>query len=218
MSQFLSPIYLASASPRRAALLKQLGIPFQLLRLREAAGRDGDVDERVLPGEKPRDYAARVANAKVSAAWTRSRQRRWPDYPVVAADTTVSLGDEIYGKPSGTEEAVAFLQALSGQTHQVHTAVCLQWREESRSVVSVSDVTFKALTDGEIAAYVATGEPHDKAGGYGIQGKAAAFISRLNGSYTGVVGLPLFETAELLASIGWRVLEGGARPRRSREG
>lgn len=206
MSHYPSPIYLASTSPRRKALLEQLGIPFQLFQLRESAGRQRDVDETPLPGEEPTAYAQRIATAKVAAAWTRMVKRKWPVYPVLAADTAVALDGAIFGKPSGLEEAIRVLQTLSGKTHEVYTAVAVSWQDRIETAISASRVTFRNLVGEEIARYIATGEPYDKAGGYAIQGKAASFIARLDGSYTGVMGLPLYETAQLLSAIGWRAL------------
>jgi septum formation protein len=206
MSHLPTPIYLASASPRRQELLRQLGVRFELFKMREAPGRTRDVDEATRPGEDAATYVERVAQSKASVAGNRMLKREWPAYPVLAADTTVVLGDSILGKPDGIEEAVQFLTALSGKTHLVYTAVAVHWQDRTQTLVSESRVTLRTLAQEELAAYIATGEPFDKAGGYAIQGVAAAFITRIEGSYSGVMGLPLYETAQMLADIGWRVI------------
>jgi septum formation protein len=199
-------IYLASRSARRRELLKQMGVNFEMLLLREGVGRAADFDETPLPGEAPRDYALRVAREKAEAGWIRLEQRRLMRHPVLAADTTVALGTELLGKPRDREDAVAMLKRLSGATHFVHSAVAVKFNERIEDAVSTTEVRFKPLSDDEIRRYVATGEPFDKAGAYGIQGKAAMFIEHISGSYTGVVGLPVFETARLLAAFGYRTL------------
>ena len=196
-------IYLASRSPRRRELLGQIGVRFEPLLFREGARADIDTDESVLPNEKPMDYVQRVARMKAEAAWRRVTIRRGLlRKPVLAADTTVALGDEIYGKPADPDDAQRMLAALSGTTHRVLTAVAIQQESRVEIVVSESLVTFAALDAERIAAYVASGEPFDKAGAYAIQGRAGAFVSRLEGSYTGVMGLPLYETAQLLRLFG----------------
>lgn len=175
-------LYLASRSPRRRALLEQIGLRVALI--------DGDTDERRQPGESPKDYVARVAKEKARLGWTRlpaGEQR-----PVLAADTAVVLGDRTLGKPSDRESARDMLRALSGRAHRVLTAVALIADGRESSDLSESRVTFRALTESEIDAYWATGEPHDKAGAYAIQGHAALFVTELHGSYSGVMGLPLF--------------------------
>ena len=199
-------IYLASNSPRRQELLTQLGVKFELIRLREGSNRQRDVDESTHPGESPVDYVKRLARGKASIAWQRLQLRKVPDNPVLAADTMVVLPDQMFGKPAGLEEAIYMLQTLSGRTHEVLTAVCLHTKAHVETVVSASKVVFRRLSDSEIAAYIATGEPMDKAGAYAIQGRAAVFIERIEGSYSGIMGLPLFETAQLLAKAGRRVL------------
>lgn len=192
-------IYLASRSPRRRELLQQIGVKFEPLLFREGARTDDDTDESVLPGEQPDDYVRRVARMKCEAAWRRVVMRRGLQRkPVLAADTTVSLAGEILGKPGDRDDAARMLRLLSGTQHRVLTAVAMQFEARLELVVSESLVTFGALEDIRIAAYVATGEPFDKAGAYGIQGRAGAFVERLEGSYTGVMGLPLYETANLL--------------------
>lgn len=199
-------IYLASRSARRREILKQMGVNFEMLLLREGPGREADFDETALPGEAPRNYAVRLARLKAHAGWMRLEQRRLMRHPVLAADTTVALGSEILGKPKDGEDAVAMLKRLSGSTHQVFSAVAIEYNDRFEAALSVSEVRFRTLNDDEIRRYVATGEPFDKAGGYGIQGRAGMFIEHLTGSYTGVVGLPLFETSQLLASFGLRTL------------
>jgi septum formation protein len=190
-------IYLASASPRRSELLRQIDVTHEV--------RPVDIDESPWPGEKPAHYALRLAEAKARALWERLpvAQRR----PVLAADTTVALGDEILGKPADHEDAVRILGRLSGRAHQVHTAVAVLHAGGANARVSTSTVEFRRLTRAEIDWYWRTGEPADKAGAYGVQGHAAIFIRHLAGSYSGVMGLPLYETWELLAPalglIGW---------------
>jgi septum formation protein len=199
-------IYLASRSARRRDLLKQMGVSFEMLLLREGGGRDADFDESALAGEMPRDYVVRVARLKAEAGWLRLEQRRLMRHPVLAADTTVALGNTILAKPTDREEAVAMLKQLSGTAHQVFTAVAVKYYDLLKEELSVTDVRLRALTDDEIRRYVATGDPMDKAGAYGIQGKASMFIESINGSYSGVVGLPMFETARLLSHFGIQLL------------
>ena len=191
-------IYLASRSPRRRELLKQIGVPFELLLLREDLRRGADVDETPLPDESPGVYVLRVAGAKVTAAVRQIALRGLPQKPVLAADTTVVFDDRIIGKPLNAGDAARMLRALSGREHQVLTAVALALREQVETQISVSSVWFQELTDADIRRYVATGEPLDKAGGYAIQGRAGAFVTRSAGSYSGIMGLPLAETTELL--------------------
>jgi len=199
-------IYLASKSPRRQELLRQLGIDFTELLLREAPGRRRDVVERPRADEPAADYVKRVARTKASIGWHRMQQRGLAPMPVLGADTEVVLDGEIFGKPADAEGAARMLALLSGRTHEVLTAIAIRWERQVVLALSVSSVSLRALADEEIARYVATGEPFDKAGAYAVQGRAAAFIQRLEGSYSGVMGLPLFETAEALACIGFRVL------------
>jgi len=191
-------IYLASRSPRRRELLKQIGVPFELLLLREDLRRGADVDETPLPDESPGVYVLRMAGAKVNAALRQIAVRGLPQKPVLAADTTVVFDDRIIGKPLNAGDATRILRALSGREHQVLTAVALALREQIEAQISVSSVWFHELTDADIRRYVATGEPLDKAGAYAIQGRAGAFVTRIAGSYSGIMGLPLAETAELL--------------------
>jgi septum formation protein len=194
-------IYLASRSPRRRELLKQIGVSFEVLVLREKPGRGPDVDESQLEGEMPEAYARRVSRAKVDVGWDRILQRRLRPFPVLAADTVVCIGAEILGKPADRADAARMLRLLSGREHRVLTAVALRFDQRADIAVSESRVRFCALAEAEIEAYVASGEPTDKAGAYAIQGRAAAFITELNGSYSGVMGLPLYETAQLLKNF-----------------
>ena len=184
-------ILLASASPRRSELLRQVGIAHEV--------RPVDVDESVRPGEAPSAYVLRLAEAKAAALWQRLEpgERR----PVLAADTTVALEGEIFGKPGSLAEVRAMLGRLSGRTHEVHTAVALLHAGGSGARVSSSSVSLRELSRAEIDWYWSTGEPADKAGGYAVQGRAAAFISHIAGSYSGIMGLPLYETWELLAPV-----------------
>jgi septum formation protein len=195
-------IYLASRSPRRRELLKQIGVGHESLLLREDLSRGVDVDETPLPGEAPRDYVRRVTQAKAETGWLHVTQRHLPRLPVLAADTAVALGERIMGKPADDSAAVEMLGALSGREHEVLTAVALAFDGRLDMRLSVSTVRFRTLSADEIRRYVLTGEPLDKAGAYAVQGRAAAFISSLAGSYSGVMGLPLCETAELLAEFG----------------
>jgi septum formation protein len=199
-------IYLASRSPRRRELLMQMGVKFEPLLFREGPRQDDDTDEAVRPGEQPDDYVRRVTRLKAEAAWKRIVMRRGLQRrPVLAADTTVSLGTRILGKPADRPDAERILKLLSGTQHRVATAVAIAFEGRLELAVSESLVTFAPLDEARIAAYVQSGESFDKAGAYGIQGRAGAFISRLEGSYTGVMGLPLYETAELLRKFGFVV-------------
>jgi septum formation protein len=190
-------VYLASRSPRRRELLRQAGIPFQVV--------DVAVDESVSAGEPAAAYVVRLAESKAAAGWREVRGGG--GQPVLAADTAVVLGERILGKPAGREDALAMLQALSGRTHVVLTAVAICGAGAGDCRISRSEVTFREVSAAECSAYWETAEPCDKAGAYAIQGFAAVFIAALNGSYSGVMGLPLFETAELLETAGvprWR--------------
>lgn len=197
-------IYLASRSPRRRELLAQIGVRFHLLLFRARPGEDPDVDEISMPGEAPDLYVERMARAKAEAGWRRMLQRNLPIAPVLAADTTVALDKQIYEKPVDRKHAAEMLESLSGRTHEVLTAVALKQDDWMESALSRSEVRFKALSSAEVAQYVATGECDDKAGAYAIQGRAARFIVELRGSYSGVMGLPLYETAELLERLAQR--------------
>jgi len=194
-------IYLASRSPRRRELLKQIGIAFEVLILREHPARGPDVDESLHPGESPDDYVRRVCCAKADAGWNRVEQRALRRFPVLGADTLVCVDEHILGKPTDRADAARMLGALSGREHRVLTALALKYEARCEVVVSDSRVRFCELSESEIAAYIDTGEPNDKAGAYAIQGRAAAFVSELHGSYSGIMGLPLYETAQLLKSF-----------------
>jgi septum formation protein len=185
-------VYLASGSPRRRELLQQIGVSFRVV--------GTAVDEAVRMAETPRTYVLRLAAAKADAGWERSRDAT--DVPVLAADTAVVLDGKILGKPVDRLDAEDMLRQLSGRTHEVLTAIALRSAGGVQTRISRSEVTFRAIAAGEAEAYWETGEPHDKAGAYAIQGRAAIFVADLRGSYSGVMGLPLFETAELLAEAG----------------
>ena len=187
-----SLIYLASASPRRSALLDQIGVAHRI--------QPVDVDETARGGEPPDEYVRRLAVLKAETLWQKlaAAQRQ----PVLGADTAVVLDYEILGKPRDEQDCVRMLNLLSARTHQVFTAVAVRASDGCQSSVNVSDVTFRKLTDEEIRHYWRSGEPADKAGAYAVQGRAALFIERIAGSYSGIMGLPLFETGRLLAAIG----------------
>jgi septum formation protein len=185
-------IYLASGSPRRRELLQQIGVSFRVI--------GADLDETALQGESPLAYVSRLAEAKAAVGWERSRNSGGA--PVLAADTAVVLDARILGKPANMNDATAMLLKLSGRAHQVLTAVALRTAAGIEVKVSHSTVTFRSIDPSEARAYWETGEPSDKAGAYAIQGYAAIFISDLKGSYSGVMGLPLFETAALLKAAG----------------
>jgi len=199
-------VYLASASPRRQALLRQVGVSFRLL----APGPDEDSEalEAALPGEAAADYVQRVTRRKLDAAvWrlARCHPGQPPDSALLlCADTTVTLDGAIYGKPQDAAHAAHMLRALSGKTHQVLTAVAVQRGAARHEALQTSQVRFAALSDQDIAAYIASGEPFGKAGGYALQGRGAAFVEHLSGSASGIIGLPLFETLRLLRAAGWQ--------------
>jgi septum formation protein len=196
-------IYLASRSSRRRELLKQIGVSFEVLLLREGPQRAVDFDETPLPDEIPSDYVVRIAQAKAEAGWARLGQRRLMRFPVLSADTTVALDTQILGKPADREQAMAFLRQLSGKTHQVHSAVAVKFDNQIEVSLSTTEVQFRDLEEQEIRQYVTSGEPQDKAGGYAIQGRGAVFVRAIAGSYSGVMGLPLYETSRLLAKFGY---------------
>lgn len=193
-------IYLASQSPRRSQLLTQLGVQHELLL--PGADEDAESLEAVLPGEAPKAYVQRVTQLKLEAALTRLKVRGLPAAPVLCSDTTVALGRTIYGKPADAKDATRMLQELSGHTHRVLTSVAIGSGTKRVQAISESKVSFAAMSKADIKAYVASGEPMGKAGAYAVQGLAAAHIARISGSYTGIMGLPLFETAELLKRLG----------------
>ncbi len=198
-------IYLASKSPRRRELLRQIGVDFELMLLRSDPARAVDVSEDVLADEDVHHYVARVAKEKGAFAFNLLLQRRQPLRPVLTADTTVTIDGEILGKPADNREAIAMLERLSGRTHQVLTSVAVHAERVAEQFTQVSNVRFAKLTPEQIRAYCATPEPYDKAGGYGIQGPAALFIEHIEGSHSGIMGLPLFETASLLRKAGLTV-------------
>ena len=185
----IQTIILASRSPRRVELLKQIGI--------DSIVRPADVDETPLSGELPVDYVRRVAQQKVIEI-AKSLKSEYANLPVLAADTTVALSGEILGKPENDADAFNMLKKLSGSKHAVHTAVAMSFKNKVQVVLGSTTVEMMPLTEAMISAYIATGEQRDKAGSYAIQGKAGAWIKRIEGSYTGVMGLPLYETAKLL--------------------
>ncbi len=191
-----SKIYLASQSPRRAQLLELLGVKFELL----VPGADEDAEglEVALKNEAPRAYVQRVTGLKLDAAVERMKLRSLKAAPVICSDTTVALGRVIFGKPEDEKDALRMLTELSGTTHRVLTAVAIQSGKQRLQALSISKVTFSPMTRKQIQAYVASGEPMGKAGAYAIQGKAAAYISHISGSYSGIMGLPMHETATLL--------------------
>lgn len=187
-------LYLASGSPRRRELLQQIGVPFEVVKV--------TVDESPLAGEDPFDYVLRLAAAKALAGVTWLVQQGVRAPLVLGSDTTGVLHGEILGKPRNRDDAIAMLQRMGGHTHQVITGIALAGEAGVQVAHSVTDVTFRPISEREAEAYWITGEPADKAGAYGIQGFGAIFVARIEGSYTGVVGLPLFETSELLRQAG----------------
>jgi septum formation protein len=196
----MSFIYLASQSPRRRQLLEQLGIKHELLL--PDADEDAESLEEVRAGEAPAAYVKRVTGLKLGAAIVRMKRRKLPAAPILCSDTTVAFGRTIYGKPQDANDAIRMLGELSGNTHRVLTAVAMQKGNRHVEIMSESRVTFTAMTTKEIKAYAASGEPMGKAGAYAIQGAAAAFIAHMSGSYSGIMGLPMFETAQLLKALG----------------
>ena len=196
-------VYLASQSPRRAQLLAQLGVRYELLLADQH--EDAEALEVVLPHEAPATYVKRVTALKLAAAVVRRVRRKLPDAPVLCSDTTVALGRRIYGKPADADEARDMLSALSGRTHRVLTAVAVQPCDPDAlqlETTSVSRVSFAEMSPAQIAGYVDTGEPMGKAGAYAVQGRAAMHIRQISGSYSGIMGLPLHETAQLLRAAG----------------
>ena len=196
-------IYLASQSPRRRQLLEQLGVPHELLL--PTAGEDTESLETVLPGEAPARYVNRVTALKLDAAMERLHKRGLPPAPVLCSDTTVALGRTLYGKPANPRDAARMLRELSGTTHRVLTAIAMQHGRRRLQALSDSRVTFAEFTPAQIRSYVASGEPMGKAGAYAVQGRAAAYISHISGSYSGIMGLPMHETAQLLRAFGFEV-------------
>lgn len=201
-------LYLASQSPRRRQLLDQIGVPYQLLL--PDPHEDAEGLEAVRPGEAPARYVQRVTLAKLEAAQDRLKRSGLPKAPILCADTTVALGRTLYGKPADAADARRILGELAGQEHRVLTAVAVTTGRRVASELSDSRVRFAPLTRAQIAAYVASGEPMGKAGAYAIQSAAAAWVSHMRGSYSGIMGLPLYETAQLLASLGLKFTPIGA--------
>ena len=195
-------IYLASRSPRRRELLKQIGVAFEIFMLREDLRRGRDVDETPLRGEEPAAYALRIACLKAETAARYTGRRSLPPQPVLAADTTVVCDGEILGKPADRDDALRMLKLLSARQHEVITAVAVASPNRLEQAVSSSRVWFRRIDDDEAWRYVATGEPLDKAGAYAIQGRAAVFATHIEGSFSGIMGLALAETAELLQRFG----------------
>ncbi len=202
-------VYLASQSPRRRQLLEQLGVRYELLLADDT--EDAEALEVVLPNEAPRAYVQRVTLLKLEAALARMQRRGLPSAPVLCSDTTVALGKTILGKPDDAKHAAQILSTLSGQTHRVLTSVAMGTlskagkRLKTEQGLSVSTVRFAPLTRTQIQTYVTSGEPMGKAGAYAVQGRAAAYIEHISGSYSGIMGLPMFETAQLLREFGFKV-------------
>jgi septum formation protein len=201
-------LYLASVSPARQELLRQIGVDFELLPLRERSPRGPDIIETRFSGELPEDYVRRVCRATVRAAWTRVVERKLAPHPVLAAVTMVHVDRKQLGRPVDRADAMRMLRMLSGVPHRVLSTVAIQFETRMGMASTQSIVRFAKLSDKDIETYVATGEPMDKPGGYAIQGRAAAFITELRGSYSGVMGLPLYEAAELIGQIGRNVPAG----------
>ncbi|MBK7663010.1 MAG: Maf family protein [Candidatus Methylophosphatis roskildensis] len=199
-----SRIYLASRSPRRRDLLHQIHVNFEIVLFRTGLREDVEVCEDVMAGESPADYVLRIAHAKALAGVERVGSRRLMPHPVLAADTTIELDGGIIGKPDSAEHAEQILANLSGRAHQVLTAIAVADADYVEHQLCVSQVRFRQLDAAEIRRYVATGEPMDKAGAYAIQGRAGMLISEMHGSYSGIMGLPLYETSMLLAKFGYR--------------
>lgn len=197
-------LYLASRSPRRRELLTQMGIAFDTIVFRDGVRADSAVDETPLPGEDPVGYVERITCAKAEHGLRVINERRLPLRPVLSADTTLDLAGEIIGKPVDMADAVSILHRLSGKTHRVLTGVALNHMGRTEYVLSSSEVRFRTLDEEEIRHYVLSGEPMDKAGAYGIQGRGGMFVEHLAGSFSGVMGLPVCETGELLKGFGWR--------------
>ncbi len=196
-------LYLASRSPRRRELLTQIGVQFDTLFFRSAPREDHQVDETPLAAETPIDYVQRVARAKAKFGVALVHERRLPMQLVLSADTTLEFEGRIIGKPADADEARTILGQLSGRTHRVLTAVAVAREAQIESVLSISEVSFGKIDPADIRRYVMSGEPLDKAGAYGIQGYAGLFVEKLVGSYTGVMGLPLYETGVLLRKLGF---------------
>lgn len=203
ISQYSPRLYLASRSPRRRELLTQMGVQFDTIILRNHPREDMEPDEMPLQGEAPVDYVERIARSKVEQGWRIVGWRKLLSQPILAADTTVECEGQIIGKPLAEEDAKSILRRLSGKTHRVLTSVALAFEGRIETALSVSEVSFAEIDEAEIRRYVQSGEPMDKAGAYGIQGRAGLYVKQLTGSYTGVMGLPLYETGALLKRIGF---------------
>lgn len=192
-------IYLASTSPRRAQLLEQIGVPFEIIRPDDP--ETAELLEAELPNEPALDYVRRVCRAKAFASHAQISAHQLPTRPILCADTTVALNDRIFGKPADAADVHTMLHQLSGKTHQTHTAIAVMHDGQLIERVVTSDVTFRPLTTEDIDVYIASGEPFGKAGAYAIQGLSACFISHLSGSFSAVMGLPLFEVADILQNL-----------------
>ncbi|MEW5781944.1 MAG: Maf family protein [Pseudomonadota bacterium] len=205
MTTLEARIHLASQSPHRRELLTQIGVRFDLLLFRGGPRSDPETSEDALPGEAPEAYVLRVAMAKARHGQQIQALRHLPQRIVLAADTTLDVDGEIIGKPRDDADALAILSRLSGRTHRVLTAVAVAYQGQIETRLSASEVRFRELSDAEMRRYVASGEPRDKAGAYGIQGRAAIFVTEIHGSFSGIAGLPLCETALLLRDFGYPI-------------
>ena len=197
-------LYLASRSPRRRELLNQIGISFDTIVFRDGVRADHGADETPLAKEDPVEYVERVARAKAEHGLRIVHERRLPMRPVLAADTTLEFHGEIIGKPADAADAMHILRCLSGHSHRVLTGVAVTYQGRTEYLLSSSEVRFRIIDEHEIRHYVMSGEPMDKAGAYGIQGRAGLFVEHLAGSYSGVMGLPVCETGNLLKRFGWQ--------------
>lgn len=202
----MNEIYLASKSPRRLELLQQIGVACKMILLREDGGRMRDIDEEPLASENPFVYVERMAKMKADIGVLRAKQRALPPMPLIGADTTVVFNGQILGKPKNAEDAARMLKMLSGSTHEVLTAVAVTNGNRMLHDTSITRVRFRDLTDAEIKNYIASGEPMGKAGSYAVQGVGGVFVERIEGSYSGVMGLPLYETSILLSRFGIQVI------------
>lgn len=202
----MNEIYLASKSPRRLELLQQMGVACKMILLREDGGRMRDIDEEPLSTENPFVYVERMAKMKADIGVLRAKQRALPPMPLLGADTTVVFNGTILGKPKNAEDAARMLKMLSGTTHEVLTAVAVTNGNRMLHDTSVTRVRFRDITESEMKNYIASGEPMGKAGSYAIQGAGAVFVERIEGSYSGVMGLPIYETAILLSRFGVSVV------------
>ena len=198
-------IYLASRSLRRRELLKQIGVNYKILLMRETLSRPADIDETPLPNESPTDYVHRIVHTKAEEGWQRLIQRGLPLFPVLVADTVVTIDGRIFGKPTNLTHAEEMLSALSGRTHHVLTAIALIIEENIQVRLSTTSVRFREISEQEIRACLSDGKFTDMAGSYAIQGISAAFIVEISGSYSGVMGLPLFETSQILEESGIKI-------------